>query len=246
MFARNNLNPPLNDPDFTNDIDEDDYLMADLILEEEEPPRPTNSTRKPVRNDTFHEIDFDEPMDEPVSSTNQASQPFNFDDAFDVFDVFEPDPIEYPVRVSPEPFVYVRQLLEIEGTREVCVKAQIEQVVEKLAFDEVSGWRMRCNIIDGSGVAAVNFSRAVLEEILGMTMEETVVLRKEMRNKVVSAAERLKAVIFRCKDKLVTLNCFMYVKNVAGVLTLMRLREIEESDMGALQRRVEGVKNKTV
>lgn len=88
--------------------------------------------------------------------------------------------------VSPEPFVYIKQINEMADSekagRVYKVKAQIMKLLSKLAVGK-DGWSLKCNIVDGSGSLDVDFTSDVLSKLFGFTPQEMNQLKKEMATK---------------------------------------------------------------
>lgn len=134
--------------------------------------------------------------------TTSAADNFAFEDDFVSFDFEDESPTAQitdmlPIEVPSEPYVYIKQLLDnsahLSG-QTFRVKAQFVSVVEKLTFRCQRGWTMKFKITDGSGIIVVDFLSEVLEELIGVSKDEAVVLRQRVLNKVADASQQLNEV----------------------------------------------------
>lgn len=165
-------------PNDLNFDDDDDFMMA--ALEEnlnQVKPKVTDVHTISDEDDMFEAMDFDfeRNIQPPTVQEN----------------------VTFPIKVSAEPYIYIKQFVENKDkliNKTVKVKAQFINVVEKLSFNNTSGWRMKFNITDGTAMIVVDFRKEVLEELLGISHEQALQLRQKIKNNVVSAAEKLKEV----------------------------------------------------
>ncbi|XP_053611220.1 recQ-mediated genome instability protein 1-like [Plodia interpunctella] len=116
-----------------------------------------------------------------------------------------------PVTVSAEPFVYIKQINDMnlgEKTGKVFkVKAQIIKLLSKLSVGK-DGWSLKCSIVDGTGSIDVEFTSDVLSKVVGLTPQEMHDIKKKM---AMNPAMKEKAVsaLQKAKDTLQVLHCII-------------------------------------
>ncbi|CAF4928453.1 unnamed protein product [Pieris macdunnoughi] len=106
-----------------------------------------------------------------------------------------------PIEVSPEPFVYIRQINELSVYDKVGkafqIKGQIMKLLSKLSVGK-EGWSLKCTLVDGTGAIDVEFTSDVLSKLVGITPQEMADIKKEiakkpeLKEKAISALEKAK------------------------------------------------------
>lgn len=106
-------------------------------------------------------------------------------DDIDYFSVLQPpvESIRYPIKVDRNPFIYIKQLLGIperlKTHKTFIVKAQIFKIVGKLSFHNEQ-WILKCTLVDGSGSLDVDMESQLLSEIIGLTPEKMMNIKKRI------------------------------------------------------------------
>lgn len=161
-----------------NDFDDDDLILAEMTVPEEIEHVKTTENNKDLDDLDFMDFEMDEQFDEMQREIENK--------------------ITCPIKLSGEPFNYIKQIIDNRVKllgKTVNVKAQFIAVVQKLSFSSSKGWNMKFKITDGTGVIVVDFLSKVLEDLFGITFEQALVLKEKVKNKVVEAIERIEEVI---------------------------------------------------
>ncbi|XP_026756199.2 recQ-mediated genome instability protein 1-like [Galleria mellonella] len=232
---------------FIEDDFETDILLAEVDAQviEHSGKRPlngenTNPEKKikidsiPNRNDDFpddNDIFFDEDLDYLRDMEEELDARDN-----EIQEVRH----KGPITVCADPFVYIKQINELNVTeragRVFRVKAQIIKLLSKLSVGK-EGWSLRCTIVDGTGSLDVDFASNVLSELVGFTPEEMQSIKKqiatnpEMKEKAVSALQK-------AKDTLQVLYCIIEV-TMQEVPKITSLVPFENSHVDLLIKRIQ-------
>ncbi|XP_023942791.2 recQ-mediated genome instability protein 1-like [Bicyclus anynana] len=125
--------------------------------------------------------------------------------------VFNSDSPKTPIRVASEPYVYIKQILDMNeesrAGRVFKVKGQILKLLSKLLVNK-EAWTLKCTIVDGTGCLDVDFTSDVLSKLVGFTPPEMVKLRKEISGKPEIKA-KVELALQRAKNKLEVLYCII-------------------------------------
>lgn len=91
-----------------------------------------------------------------------------------------------PSRVSAEPFVYIKQILDLSDREKAGkvfrVKGQIMTLLSKLSVSKEE-WSLKCTIVDGTGRLDVDFTSEALSKLVGVTPKEMNSMKKQMASK---------------------------------------------------------------
>ena len=91
-----------------------------------------------------------------------------------------------PNTVSSEPFVYIKQIKDMNESDRVGkvfkVKGQVMCLLSKLSVSK-EGWSLKCTIVDGTGNLDVEFTSEVLSKLVGYTPQEMTAIKREMATK---------------------------------------------------------------
>ncbi|XP_059057904.1 recQ-mediated genome instability protein 1-like [Achroia grisella] len=146
-----------------------------------------------------------------------------------------------PITVSSDPFVYIKQINELDETekagRVFRIKAQIIKLLSKLSVGK-DGWSLRCTIVDGTGSLDVDFTSDILSTLVGFTPDEMHLIKKqiatnpEMKEKAVSALQK-------AKNTLQVLYCIIEV-TMQEVPKITALVPFESSHVDLLNKRLQG------
>lgn len=150
------------------------------------------------------------------------------------------EPVKYPLTIPPEPYVYIKQILDLPESERVGrvfkVKAQIMKLLSKLVVGK-DNWNLKCTIIDGTGTLDVEFTSEVLSELVGFTPQEMNQLKKEMVSKPEVREKAVKA-LYNAKDALQVLYCIIEL-TILEVPKITKLIPFEESHVNMLKLRMQ-------
>ncbi|XP_013190162.2 recQ-mediated genome instability protein 1 [Amyelois transitella] len=147
---------------------------------------------------------------------------------------------EGPISVPAEPFVYIKQINDMNATEKTGkvfkVKAQIIKLLSKLSVGK-EGWSLRCSIVDGTGSIDVDFTSDVLSKVVGLTPQEMHSIKKqmatnpEMKEKAVSALQK-------AKDTLQVLHCIIEL-TILEVPKITSLEPYSDRHVEILKKRIQ-------
>lgn len=93
---------------------------------------------------------------------------------------------KYPVGITTDPFVYIRQLNELNvadrAGKVFKIKGQIMKLLSKISVGK-EGWSLKCTLVDGTGAIDVAFTSDVLSNLVGITPQEMTAIKKEISKK---------------------------------------------------------------
>ncbi|CAG4951260.1 unnamed protein product [Colias eurytheme] len=154
------------------------------------------------------------------------------------FDETEID-IKFPVKVSSEPFVYIKQINDLSDGEKVgrvfLIKGQIIKLLSKLSVGK-DGWSLKCTLVDGTGSIDADFTSDVLSKLVGFTPQEMNDIKKqiakspELKEKAVSALQK-------AKDTLQVLYCIIEI-TVLDVPKITKLIPFEQRHADLLSNRL--------
>ncbi|KPJ02509.1 RecQ-mediated genome instability protein 1 [Papilio xuthus] len=143
-----------------------------------------------------------------------------------------------PKHVSPEPFVYIKQINELsESEREgkvFKVKGQIIKLLSKLMVSK-EGWSLRCAIVDGTGSLDVDFTSDVLSKLVGLTPTEMNQIKKQIATKPELKEQTITA-LENAKKRLQVLYCIIELTMSNGP-KITRLIPFDTSHVDQLKKR---------
>ncbi|XP_022126852.2 recQ-mediated genome instability protein 1 [Pieris rapae] len=118
-----------------------------------------------------------------------------------------------PIEVSPEPFVYIRQINGLSVYDKVGkafkIKGQIMKLLSKLSVGK-EGWSLKCTLVDGTGAIDVEFTSDVLSNLVGITPQEMADIKKQIAKKP-ELKEKAMSALEKAKQSLQALYCIIEI-----------------------------------
>ncbi|CAH4030234.1 unnamed protein product [Pieris brassicae] len=118
-----------------------------------------------------------------------------------------------PIEVSLEPFVYIRQINDLDVYDKVGkvfkIKGQIMKLLSKLSVGK-EGWSLKCTLVDGTGAIDVEFTSDVLSKLVGITPQEMAEIKKEIAKKP-ELKEKAMSALEKAKQSLQALYCIIEI-----------------------------------
>ncbi|XP_075980257.1 recQ-mediated genome instability protein 1-like [Anticarsia gemmatalis] len=143
-----------------------------------------------------------------------------------------------PVRVSAEPFVYIKQLNEMSEIdrygKVFNVKGQVMTLLSKLSVGK-GEWSLKCTIVDGTGKLDVEFASDVLSKLVGVTPQQMNLMKKQMASKP-ELQEKVVSAIKNARDQLQVMCCIIEI-TMLEVPKITDYRPFDSSHVELLKRR---------
>lgn len=118
-----------------------------------------------------------------------------------------------PIQVSSEPFIYIKQILDMNENQKAGkvfkVKAQVMTLLSKLSVSK-NEWILKCTIADGTGCLDVDFTSNALSKLVGFTPQHLFEMRKQLKTKT-ELEEKLKTALKNAKDELQVMYCLIEI-----------------------------------
>ncbi|KAJ8714854.1 hypothetical protein PYW08_004835 [Mythimna loreyi] len=143
-----------------------------------------------------------------------------------------------PKSVSSEPFVYIKQIKELDESDKVGkvfkVKGQVMSLLSKLSVSK-DEWSLKCTIVDGTGTLDVEFTSDVLSKLVGYTPQEMNAIKRQMVTKP-ELKEKAITALQNAKNSLQVLYCIIEL-TILEVPKITNLIPFDATHIDQLNRR---------